>query len=78
MNKKIKKIKKILAATGVAAAIGTNAYRASKFKPEPRKWAPLPDTKVDVEKYACDLTDAIKNKTISNIDHDKVDWAEFD
>ncbi|HHU84481.1 MAG TPA: M20/M25/M40 family metallo-hydrolase [Clostridiales bacterium] len=78
MDKKIKKIKKILAATGVAAAIGTNAYRASKFKPEPRKWAPLPDTKVDVDKFACDLSDAIKIKTISNLDPDKVDWAEFD
>ena len=75
MNKK--SIKKIVA--GAALAIGGyNTYKASKFVPEKREWEPLPETQVDTEKFMRDLSDAIKIKTISNINPEKVDWAEFD
>lgn len=51
--------------------------RAAFWKPEAINGEPLPEEVVDVEKYRKDLSDAIKIKTISNVDIDKVDWNEF-
>ncbi|MGN0571659.1 MAG: M20 family peptidase [Candidatus Fimenecus sp.] len=51
--------------------------RAAFWTPEKTEFKPLPDEQVDVDKYRKDLSDAIKIKTISNVDVDKVDWNEF-
>ncbi len=51
--------------------------RAAFWTPEKNEFEPLPDEQVDVDKYRRDLSDAIKIKTISNVDVDKVDWNEF-
>ncbi|MGN0559573.1 MAG: M20 family peptidase [Candidatus Fimenecus sp.] len=51
--------------------------RAAFWTPEKNEFDPLPDEQVDVDKYRKDLSDAIKIKTISNVDVDKVDWNEF-
>lgn len=51
--------------------------RAAFWTPEKNEFEPLPDEQVDVDKYRKDLSDAIKIKTISNVDVDKVDWNEF-
>lgn len=51
--------------------------RAAFWTPEKQEYAPLEEETVDVEKYRKDLSDAIKIKTISNVDIDKVDWNEF-
>lgn len=51
--------------------------RAAFWTPEKTEFEPLPDEQVDVDKYRKDLSDAIKIKTISNVDVDKVDWNEF-
>lgn len=51
--------------------------RAAFWKPEAVNSDPLPEETVDVEKYRRDLSDAIKIKTISNVDIEKVDWDAF-
>lgn len=51
--------------------------RAAFWKPAKTEFESLPDEQVDVDKYRKDLSDAIKIKTISNVDVDKVDWNEF-
>lgn len=51
--------------------------RAAFWTPEQQEYAPLEEESVDVEKYRKDLSDAIKIKTISDVDIDKVDWNEF-
>ncbi len=51
--------------------------RAAFWTPKKTEFAPLPEETVDVDKYRKDLSDAIKIKTISNVDIEKVDWNEF-
>ncbi len=57
--------------------IPVTLVRAAFWTPEKKEYAPLEEETVDVEKYRKDLSDAIKIKTISNVDIDKVDWNEF-
>lgn len=61
----------------LGAFIAVTLVRAAFWTPEKVEFEPLPDEQVDVEKYRKDLSDAIKIKTISNVDVDKVDWNEF-
>lgn len=65
----------ILGALGLFIVI--TLIRAAFWTPEKQEYAPLEEETVDVEKYRRDLSDAIKIKTISNVDIDKVDWNEF-
>lgn len=65
----------ILGLLGVFIVI--TLVRAVFWTPEKVEFEPLPDEQVDVDKYRKDLSDAIKIKTISNVDVDKVDWNEF-
>ena len=75
MDKKLK----VGAALGVVGSlVAANMVRAAKFKPEKTESATLEKERVDVERYTKNLSDAIKIKTISNVDESKVDWAEFD
>ena len=61
----------------LGAFIAVTLVRAAFWTPEKVEFEPLPDEQVDVDKYRKDLSDAIKIKTISNVDVDKVDWNEF-
>lgn len=61
----------------LAALIVVTLIRAIFWVPKKETYKELPDEKVDLEKYRRDLSDAIKFKTISNVDVDKVDWEEF-
>lgn len=65
----------LLALLGVFLLI--TVVRAAFWKPEQQERLPLDAEQVDVEKYRRDLSDAIKIKTISNVDTDKVDWDAF-
>lgn len=61
----------------LGAFIVLTLVRAAFWTPQKAVFDPLPDEQVDVDKYRKDLSDAIKIKTISNVDTDKVDWNEF-
>lgn len=73
-----KKMKGGLSAAAAVSAVAVNLIRAAKYVPEKKTAEMLPDERVDIERYAKNLSDAIKIKTISNIDDSKVDWAAFD
>ena len=64
----------------ILALILITAIRAIFFVPKKseKTKAELPDEAVDVEHYTNALSDAIKIKTISNYDAEKVDWNEFE
>ncbi len=64
-----------LAAMGVAAA--ANAVHAAVYRPKKTELSPLPEEKVNVERYRKNLSAAIQCKTISYRETDKVDWNEF-
>lgn len=61
----------------LAAVIVITLIRAVFWVPKKKEYQALPEENVNVEKYRKDLSDAIKFKTISNVDIDKVDWEEF-
>ena len=72
--------KKAAAAAALASAgalLAANTVRAVKFKPEKKEYPPLVKEKVNTERFIKNLSDAIKFKTISNNDPEKVDWNEF-
>lgn len=73
-----KKIKAGIALAAAGSAVAANLIKAKKFVPEAKDATPLPEERVDIERYTQNLSDAIKIKTISNVDEDKVDWAAFD
>ena len=70
------KAKIAIAAAGSAAAV--NIIRAAAYKPEKKDSVPFEEERVNVQRYTENLSDAIKIKTISNIDESKVDWSAFD
>lgn len=61
----------------LAAVIIITLIRAAFWKAEEKSYDPLDGEKTDVEKYRRDLSDAIKFRTISNVDPEAVDWNEF-
>ncbi len=65
----------ILAALGLFILI--TAVRAAFFKIKRPEVEPMPDENIDAERIQRHLTEAIKIKTISNVDESKVDWDEF-
>lgn len=73
-----KKLKAGIAVAAVGSAVAANLIKAKKFVPEERVNEPYPAERVDLERYSKNLSDAIKIKTISNVDESKVDWAAFD
>lgn len=52
--------------------------RAAFFREKKRKKTELEPETADVGRYCESLTQAIRIKTVSSYEHDKVDWAEFD
>ena len=72
----MKKAPVICGAIGAAAA--ANAVHAALFRPKKPEITPLPAEKADVDRYRRHLSQAIRIKTISNRDTDKVDWSAFD
>ncbi len=73
-----KKLKVGLALGAVGSLVAANMVKAAKFVPEKKESAPLDPERVNVERYTKNLSDAIKIKTISNVDENKVDWSKFD
>lgn len=73
-----KKIKAGIAVAAVGSAVAANLIKAKKFVPEERVNEPYPEERINLERYSKNLSDAIKIKTISNVDESKVDWAAFD
>ncbi len=71
-------MRRIAASVGVGAVAAVNMIRAAKFVPEKRENAILEDERVNIERYTKNLSDAIKIKTISNLDESLVDWSQFD
>ena len=65
-----------LALLGLFIAI--TLVRAIFFVPKKRDLAPLEKENVDVDRYRKHLSEAIRIKTVSYVDRDKVDWAEFE
>lgn len=59
--------------------LAVTAIRAVFFVPKKKESGndALPEEKIDVDRYCQNLSDAIKIKTISNYDREKVDWNEF-
>ena len=73
-----KKIKAGLAVAAVGSAVAANLIKAKKFVPEAKVSEPLPEERLNLDRYTQNLSDAIKIKTISNVDESKVDWDAFD
>ena len=64
---------------GVAGALtAANCVQAALFRPEKSDADPLPDERVDIERYKKTLSAAIRCRTVSHVDPDDTDWAEFD
>lgn len=61
-----------------AAFILITAIRAAFFKINRTDVEPMPKEKIDEERVQRHLTEAIRIKTISNVDESKVDWEEFE
>ncbi len=64
----------------IVALLVITAIRAAFFVPSKKEAdkSVLTEENVDTERYCQNLSDAIKIKTISNYDREKVDWSEFD
>ena len=62
----------------VAAGLGVNIAKAVKLKPAKKDAVEIPSEHVDLERYKKNLSDAIRIPTVSDRDHDKVDWAQFE
>ena len=73
-----KKLKAGIAAAAIGSAVAANLVKAKKFVPEAKISEPLPEERLDIDRYTKNLSDAIKIKTISNVDEEKVDWSAFD
>ena len=73
-----KKLKAGIAVAAVGSAVAANLIKAKNFVPEERVNEPYPAERINLERYSKNLSDAIKIKTISNVDESKVDWAAFD
>ena len=73
-----KKVKIGLAAASACCLAASNMIKAASYVPEKKESSPFEDERVDVERYTKNLSDAIKIKTISNIDVSKVDWSAFE
>ncbi len=72
-------MKKRYAALGVAGALAAvNAIRAAKFTPEKHETEVLEDEHINVDRYRKHLSEAIQIKTVSHVDPNEADWAEFD
>ncbi len=73
-------LKKVTRGVSVAATVGlaaANAIKAVGYVPEKIESEPLPPENVNVERYTKNLVDAVRIKTISNVDESKVDWDAF-
>lgn len=70
--------KRTIIGAAIAAAATANAVHAALYTPKKKTSEPLPKEEVNVQRYRENLSNAIKFKTISYRDTEKVDWAEFE
>lgn len=72
-------MKKRYAALGAVGALtAVNMIRAARFTPEKTEHETLEKENVDVDRYRKHLSEAIRIKTVSHVDPNETDWAEFD
>ena len=68
-----------LAAAGAAGAVcAETAVHAALYRPKKREAAPIEEEFVDMPRYTQTLQEAIRCRTVSDLDEDRVDWAEFE
>ena len=63
---------------GLGAAAASLPVRALLYKPEKIKSEPLPDERVDLERFRKNLSDAIRIRTIAADTAEDTDWSTFD
>ncbi len=72
-------MKKRYAVLGAAGALtAVNMIRAARFTPEKKEREVLEKENVDVDRYRKHLSEAIRIKTVSHVDPNETDWAEFE
>ncbi|MBQ6165382.1 MAG: M20/M25/M40 family metallo-hydrolase [Clostridia bacterium] len=74
----MKKQIKIAAISAAGALCVGNAVRAALYRPKKEKLSPLPEERVDLDRYIETLREAIRCRTVSNPDEELVDWNEFE
>lgn len=73
----MKKSTKVIGAAIAAAAVG-NAVHAATYRPKKTEITPLPEEKINSERYRRNLAKAVQFKTISYRESERVDWKEFE
>ncbi len=73
----MKKATKIIGAA-IGAATAANAIHAATYRPKKTEITPLPEEKINVQRYRDNLSKAIQFKTISYRETERVDWKEFE
>lgn len=72
-------MKKRYAALGAVGALtAVNMVRAARFTPEKKEHETLEKENVNVDRYRKHLSEAIRIKTVSHVDPNDTDWAEFE
>lgn len=72
-------MKKRYAALGAVGALtAVNMIRAARFTPEKTERETFEKENVDVDRYRKHLSEAIRIKTVSHVDPNETDWAEFE
>ena len=74
MDKRVK----IAAAAAAGVAAASVPVRALFYKEEKKEYPPLPEEKVDLERYRKNLSDAIKIRTVAGKDEASTDYAPFE
>ena len=74
----MKKSSKALIGAAVGSLAVANIVHAIMYKPEKVDYGVKQDEKVDVDRAAKHLSQAIQCRTVSNPDPSKVDWSEFE
>ena len=63
---------------GLGAAVASLPVRAALYKPEKIECDPLPEEKVDLDRFRRNLSDAIKIRTVAADRAEDTDWSAFD
>ncbi|MBE6827540.1 MAG: M20/M25/M40 family metallo-hydrolase [Ruminococcaceae bacterium] len=73
----MKKKYKIAALSAAGLLLAGNAVHAALYRPKKEQLPDFPEEKVNLDRYTETLCEAIRCKTVSNLDESLVDWDEF-